>query len=315
MKKNEKVRILVTTYPYLAHEQADYGLTNDKIDFYTNTKKRKLNREEHLEILDAINPHIIIAGTEAYDSQAFDACPSLVHLCRVGIGIDAIDIDECTSRGVRLTNTPDAPTNSVAELTVCQILNALRRTRDADLRNAEWNRVIGRELKPLTVGIIGFGRIGKAVTSLLAGMCKSIYVNDIDPEATDSIPDEYVKSKGYIYRNCDIITIHTPLTSKTNGLIRKADLDDMPSNIILVNMSRGGIIRESAAYEFLMNNPDAVICIDTFDEEPYKGPLTELPNALLTPHLGSCSRNSRYDMEHGAMIAAMDTYSRMIANA
>ena len=294
------IKVIVTTFPFNYGEKffknTNFGY---HIQIKYNEIKRKYTREEHIEVIKKEQPDVIIAGTEKYDKEILSMMPNLKMISRVGIGIDGIDLSECAKRGIIIKNTPDAPTNAVAELTVCQILNMLRKIQNVSndmIYKERWNRYIGRELKNCSVGIIGFGRVGKSVYKKLKNFNCKIYYNDIKDDKSTDID--------HIFKNCDIITLHIPLEDKeicNINFITKRELNMMKENVRLLNMSRGGIINEDHLYDFLLKNKKSTIAIDTFENEPYKGKLTELGNVYLTPHLGSCTIASRIAMEEQAI--------------
>jgi len=306
-------KIIITTYPFGHVNREPIELLNSiEAKFLTNSKKRKYTREEHLQVLRESNPHIIIAGTEKYDKEALDIAKNLKLISRVGIGLDSVDLEECKKRDIIVTYTPDAPSNAVAELTICQMLNMLRKVQNVstDMQNDKWNRYIGREIKNCTVGIIGYGRIGKILYRILDSFECKIVVHDI--EWTDKLrplPSWQKVSKNDILNHCDIISIHIPLKDEkidNHDYITKRELYMMKENVRLLNISRGGIINEGDLYEWLKESPKATVAIDTFNEEPYRDKLANMGNAYLTPHLGSCTEQSRLDMEYGAAKAVSD---------
>ena len=293
------MKILVTTYPF-----TETDLFLSCFETVYNPFKRKMGRSELMELLKLHNPDIIIAGTEKYDSEVLDFCTNLKLISRVGTGLDSVDLNECHARKIDVTNTPDAQTKAVAELTVGEMLMACRNLFNviSDLRQCGWNRHIGLDLSECTIGIIGYGRIGSEVARLLRPFGCKILVNDIHENRT-SIASEngfIPVEKTTIYQECDIITIHVPSTELTNNMLDQQQLDNCNAKII-INNSRGGIINEQAAYHWLKANPDKCIVIDAFEEEPYKGDLLELKNAILTPHIGSCTKEARYRMERDSI--------------
>lgn len=267
---------------------------------YYNSIEKRLSKEELSEAINTAKPEIIIAGTEAYDTEILDLATKLKVISRVGIGLDSVDLKECEARNITVESTPDAPSDAVAELTLGQILNAIRRIQEVDMsvRKNGWFRYVGKDLKQSTVGIIGYGRIGSRVANMLKGLCKDIYVHEID----DIKNIEFNKSDlNYILTNCDIITLHIPFNSNNKNLITYKELDLLKKDCILINTSRGGIIHEQDLYDWLVKNEEAIAAIDVFEQEPYSGSLTTLTNCYLTPHLGSCTIKSRRDMEVGAV--------------
>jgi len=249
---------------------------------------------------------MIIAGTEMYISEVLDLCPNLKLISRVGIGMDSVDLEACNERGIKVTNTPDAPTNAVAELIIGQILTLARNINraDAKIKMGGWKRYIGREIRNCNVGIIGCGRIGSSVLEKIKAFGPNkIYINDIIKEKVKDklVPVEIDKiffaSKEEILKECDIISIHIPFSEENKGFISKSELEIIKKNSIIINSSRGGIINEEDLCLWLRENKDASAAIDAFVVEPYVGELRELKNTLLTSHMGSCSKQSREDME------------------
>lgn len=272
----------------------------NKHDIHYNNKKKKLSNEELLNFINLTNPDIIIAGTEAYNKKILDSSTNLKIISRVGIGLDSVDLEECKRKDIKIENTPDAPSNAVAELTLGQILNAIRRIQDVDLsvRDGRWLRHVGKDLRDCVVGIIGYGRIGYKVASMLKHLCKDLYVCDIDE--TKKI--EFNKSDlNFILSNCDIITFHIPFNKGNKNLITSKELSLLKEDCVLINTSRGGIINEMDLYTWLLNHENAIAAVDVFEQEPYSGDLATLRNCYLTPHLGSCTVKSRRDMEVGAV--------------
>lgn len=298
------MKTIITTYPYGSPDTTPLEyLKSMGVKPTLNNVGRKYSKDELKELLIREQPDIIIAGTENYSSEILDLIPNLRIICRVGIGVDSIDLDECVKRNIIVTYTPDAPSNAVAELTLCQMLNMLRRVQVVGqcLKEKRWERFIGRDIRDCNVGIVGVGRIGSLIIEKLQGMKpRRIFVNDIIEKLMQNKPRCEAATKNQILRVCDIITIHIPLNDENLGYISEKDFRLMKNNACIINMSRGGIIDEKALFEWLNRNPDACAAVDTYQEEPYKGPLADLSNAYLTPHLGSCTVKSRFDMEMSA---------------
>ncbi|MHA2062756.1 MAG: NAD(P)-dependent oxidoreductase, partial [Candidatus Thorarchaeota archaeon] len=230
-----------------------------------NMALRRYTQDEFIAVLKEYKPTVLLAGTERYSSKELDLAPQLEMIARVGSGLDSVDLKECKNRGIHVTNTPDAPTNAVAELTIAQMLNALRGVRPMStlLKRGMWSRYVGRDL-----------------TDCIVGGCR----------ATD---------RDTLIEKCDIISIH--VNSQGNPLIHYSDMQKMKKDVVLLNMSRGGLIDESHLLRWLSENEESVAAIDAFMEEPYSGPLTELNNALLTPHAGGCTKSCKQKMEFEAV--------------
>jgi D-3-phosphoglycerate dehydrogenase / 2-oxoglutarate reductase len=300
------MKIVITTYPFGLHDpRPTEKLKGFDVSF--NDIGMKYDKETLCNILKKKQPDIIIAGTENYTPDVLDLVPNLKMISRVGIGLDGIDFGECKKRNILVTYTPDAPTNAVVELTILQILNMLRKIQQVHMSVSayyKWNRYVGKELRDCIVGIIGCGRIGTGVIRVLNGFgVRKIFINDILPGKMFETVNVTPTTCKDIYATCDIISLHIPLKDQFVNNTDFVDYDNlicMKQDVRLLNMSRGGIINESALYMWLKDHKKACAAIDSFDTEPYEGKLRELGNAYLTPHLGSCTFTSRLDMELGA---------------
>ena len=218
-----------------------------------------------------------------------------------GVGVDHIDLDTARELGVKVINTPEALTVTVAEFTVGLILTLLRRIPRADnaVRSGEWDRkysdLIGVELFDKIVGIIGLGRIGSAVARRLK--CFDVNLIYYDKVRKLFLEREIgVRFRGFddLLRESDIITIHVPLTSETYHMISDREFELMRDGVYIVNMGRGAVIDERALIKYLESGKVAGAALDVFEVEPLPkdSPLTKFDNVILTPHLGASSREA-----------------------
>lgn len=240
----------------------------------------------------------IIAGTETLDKDVINKLTKLKVISRCGAGLDNVDLDAAGRLGIKVFNTPDAPTMAVAELTVGLILDLLRKVSqmDREVRNGQWKKRMGNLLSEKRVGIIGFGRIGRKVADLLSPFnCKVAY-NDINV-----IVNENEKKPGIewleldeLLKSSDVVSLHV---SSKKQIIGEREIGLMKKGVWLVNVSRGGVIDEDALFKALKDGHLAGAALDVFKEEPYTGPLQELDNVILTPHVGSYAIESRIKME------------------
>lgn len=296
------MRILVTVDKFQKAAKDLLSSYSKNHTIYYNQKNRKLSIEELKDLLQEIDPDIIIAGTETYNKEVLDYCPNLKVISRVGIGLDSLDLQEFKSRDIIVLNTPDAPSMGVAELTIGQMFNCARRLQltDQQIKKGNWIRYVGKDIFDCTIGIIGYGRIGSIVADKVRGLSKKLLIYDKDLSKTNNLIGE--KSEIFdILTKSDIVTIHVPLNEDTINLISLNELSVMKKDAILINTSRGGIINEKDLYSYLKENTSFVASLDVFTQEPYLGNLRELENCYLTPHLGSCTIKSRYDMEIGSV--------------
>lgn len=312
------MRVLVTTSPFGLTNKDPITMLQEKFtEIGYNPYGEVLTKSQHYELIKQYKPEIIIAGTESYDRDTIEYAHTygLRLIARVGIGVDAVNLKHCSKFGIMVTNTPDAPSGAVADLTICQIINMLRKMQDVSnmMKCDKWNRYIGREVCECTIGIIGCGRIGTMVIErLLPFKPIRILINDIDSNKSIPLEDEDTRIKvdtcENIYKYCDVISLHIPLREKqidNLNFISTPELSKMKDNVRLLNLSRGGIIDEEALFKWLEVKRKATVALDSYVSESYHGKLLNLSNVYLTPHLGSCTVKSRLHMEGGAVKEAI----------
>jgi D-3-phosphoglycerate dehydrogenase len=293
-------RALITTVPFAHHDDAPVRLlTGAGIDYVVNPIGRKVTADELADMIGDFD--VLIAGTEAITDKVMARADRLKLIARVGIGLDSVDLHAARARGIRVTYTPDAPASAVSDLTLGLMLSLLRQVHisNTQIHGGEWKRHFGRRLGEVTIGIIGVGRIGTGVLARLQGFgCKRVLVNDIHPNRSleTAFPIMWT-SKETILREADVITLHVPLTKQTHGMIRREQLDQMKSDALLINTSRGGIVDEADLFAVMSEGRLAGAAIDVFEHEPYDGPLREIERCLLTAHMGSMSLDCRTRME------------------
>lgn len=277
-------------------------LKTNNIEVILNSRGRKIIAQElATDIKDA---DVLVAGTEKITEEVLKSAPNLKLISRVGVGLDGIDIKLCKKYGVRVSYTPDAPTMAVAELCVCLILDVSRKITYADknIRKGIWNKYMGTLLYGKTVGIFGMSRIGKSLVHLLSSFNVKFLVHDIVPDlAFGRLYNVKFVSKDEVLKNCNIVSVNIPLNKNTLNFITINEFQKMKSDAILINTARGGIVNENDLYAALKNSIIAGAGIDVFEEEPYKGKLTELDNCVLTCHMGASTIESRTDMETQAV--------------
>ena len=268
-----------------------------------NPYGRKMKHEESVSFLtsDVIG---MIAGTETLNDSIFSQLPNLKVIVRAGIGMDAVDLESAQKRGIIVDNTPDGPVLAVAELTIGIILSLLRRIPEADrnLRKGQWQALMGKLLSGKKIGLVGCGRIGKAVAGLLKMFGCSIMI--CDPAITENAAEGLgysLASLPVLLEESDIVSLHLPYSSENRHIIGARELKQMKSDSYIVNLSRGGLIDESALLEGLKNGEIAGAALDTFESEPYQGPFSRMDNVILTSHMGSYAEESRIRMERDSM--------------
>jgi D-3-phosphoglycerate dehydrogenase / 2-oxoglutarate reductase len=307
-------KVLITTVPFGDKDSLPLELLeSSNIDFLINPLGKKLTEDELAEMVADFD--VIIAGTEQITTKVMDRATNLKMISRVGIGLDSVDLLAAKERGIKVSYTPDAPSPAVAELTMGLIFSLLRSIHlsNSELHAGKWKRYFGRRLSEVTIGIIGVGRIGSRVIRRTKPFgTPRLLVNDINPSIKSQLVDHKLNwvSKEKIYKEADIISIHTPLTSATKNMITKDNLLCMKKDAMIINTARGGIINEQDLYEVMRDGHLSGAAIDVFDFEPYKGRLREIQRCILTAHMGSMSVDCRTRME----IEATEEAVRFLTN-
>ncbi len=287
-----KIAVTTSSFAEYSDEPLEH-LRRRGIDYVLNTTGRKLTEDEAIDILQGCAG--VAAGTEPLSRRVFEACPDLKVISRCGTGMDSVDIQAAQEKGIAVRNTPDGPTQAVAELALALALDLLRDvTRmDRELRAGTWKKRMGSLLEGKKVGIIGYGRIGRATAKLFAACGAEVAFSD--PVAADAVhrkmePDE-------LCAWAEILTLHCSKPKDGKPVMSAERLARMPSGSRLINAARGGLVDENALVAELASGRLAGAAVDTFDREPYNGPLTKLDNVILTPHIGSYAREARIRME------------------
>jgi len=238
---------------------------------------------------------LIVRSKPLVTRRVIEAAGKLKVIGRAGVGLDNIDLEAADERGITVYNAPDASTNSVAELTIGLMLAVLRKISYADrsMRNGKWvkKECLGRELHGKVLGVIGMGRIGKAVARIAYygfGMKIIYYSRRRHRDIEEEVKAQYYDLET-VLRTADVITIHVSLTPQTKNLINEERLKLMKPTAILINTARGSIIDTNALIKALKEGWIAGAGLDVFEEEPLpkNHPLTELDNVVLTPHIGA----------------------------
>lgn len=265
------------------------------IPFTIHSTGKRITREELLR--DAADASVIVAGVEPYDAGLLASLKELECISRCGVGVDAIDLTAAKERNITVLNTPDVPTQAVAELAVALYFSLSRnlRRQSNSMGEKKWERLETHLVSGKTIGLIGFGRIGRRITELCRPFGINFLVND--PYIDQAMPEGVTMvSKEELLSRSDIVSIHA--SKKGNELILDGkDIDAMKKGAILVNLSRGGMIDEQALCEALKSKKLFGAGLDVFGSEPYSGPLCELDNVILTPHSATMAMETRVAME------------------
>ncbi|QJX00174.1 phosphoglycerate dehydrogenase [Frigoriglobus tundricola] len=258
------------------------------------------------ELLVALNGvEAVVAGSEPYTPQVLAAHPQLRVIARVGVGYDAVNVPAATAAGVAVTIAPGTNQGSVAEHAFALILGFTRHipNRHATMAAGGWNRVMSVPLRGRTLGLAGLGRIGKAVATRAAAF--EMRVLAYDPLPDTAFCDAHgiaLVSFDQLLREADFLSLHLPLTAETRHVINHASLARMKPGAVLVNTSRGGLVREADLITALRDGPLGGAALDVFEVEPTpaNNPLRTLPNVVLTPHAAGVDVQSLEDMARSA---------------
>jgi D-3-phosphoglycerate dehydrogenase len=252
-----------------------------------------LSPEELLETIGDYDGLIIRSATQV-TAEVIDKAQNLKAVGRAGIGVDNIDVEAATKRGILVANAPESNTIAAGEHTLGLMLAAARRIPAADnsLRDGEWKRSAfkGVEVAEKTLGLVGFGHVGTIVARGALGMRMRVLAYDpyVSEDRMRSLNVERAESVDEVLERSDFISLHVPRTSQTTGMIDAEALEKMKPSAYLINVARGGIVDETALYNALKEKTIAGAALDVFREEPITdSPLFSLPNAVVTPHLGA----------------------------
>jgi len=296
-----KPRVLVTrrVYPAAIAVLNEAAAVDYKDTLDVMTEDQLVQRLQHADGL-------VCQLTDPVTARVIAAAPRLRVISQVAVGHDNIDVAAATARGIVVTNTPDVLTEATADFTWALLLATARRVPEAErfLKAGRWNRwdidlLAGADVSHRTLGIVGFGRIGRAVARRALGFgMKVLYAsrNPAPPEVEQELRAIHVPLDTLLAQS-DFVSIHCPLNAETRGLIGIEQLSRMRRSAILVNTSRGPVVDEAALAAALSEKMIAGAGLDVFEREPTIDPdLLALPNVVLTPHVGSATHATRQRM-------------------
>ena len=254
--------------------------------------KTGLKEDELCKILGEYDALLVRSGTEV-TAKVIESGTKLRFIGRAGVGVDNVDVDAATRRGIIVANAPEGNTLAATEHTMA-MMQALARNipqANASLKKKEWKRskFMGVELNEKTLGIVGFGRIGREVAKRAKAMDMRCVAYDpfLTKERAAQLGVELM-SMEELFKVADVITVHTPLTAETKHIINVKSIATMKDGVRIINCARGGIIDEKALYDATKSGKVAGAALDVFEEEPPTGsPLLTLDQVIVTPHLGA----------------------------
>lgn len=284
----------VTTVSFSGNKTLLERLKETGVEIKVNSLGRRLTTKELIEFLQDCDSAII--GLDKINSNILEKCPKLKLISKYGVGLDNIDFTACQEYGVEVKFPVGVNKRSVSEMALSMMLGLARNvySTSLELKEGIWNKSGGFEVSGKTIGIIGFGNIGKDLASLLEPFNVKVLANDIDPKVFESAPEYvYPTSKAKIFEFCDIISVHTPLTEQTKDLINRSNLHQLKKGVILINTARGGIFNELDILQGLKDSLIGGLGIDAFVQEPtVSKDLTSLKNVICTPHIGGNSKEA-----------------------
>jgi D-3-phosphoglycerate dehydrogenase len=282
------VRILVCAP---IHDEGIWMLREAGFDVDLETSITGQELLEKVEDYDAI----VVRSSTKVTREVFQASDRLRAVARAGVGLDNVDLEAAKERGVQVLNSPEAPSNAVAELVLGLMLSLARRIPlgDASMKRGEWikQRLTGFELKGKTLGVIGFGRIGYMLAKKARAMGMRVITFGVRIEKLMHLVEEVGAesvSMEDLLKESDFVSIHVPLLPQTRHMIGANEMETMKDSAYLINAARGGVVDEEALKEALKGGKLAGAALDVFETEPPEDTsLTGLENLIALPHIGA----------------------------
>ncbi len=252
---------------------------------------------------------LYVVASDRVDGELLDAAGSVRIVATGSVGFNHIDIDACRAREVIVTNTPDVLTEATADMAWTLLMAAARRVSESErwLREGQWKRwawdqFLGQDVFRATIGILGMGRIGSAIARRARGFEMRVLYSNRSVAANEQELGATRVDREQLLRESDHVVLVLPYSSETHHLIGAKEIALMKRTATLVNIARGGIVDDAALAAALSAGTIAAAGLDVYENEPQLHPaLLEVPNVVITPHLGSATRSSRLAM---AMLAA-----------
>ena len=293
---NEMKRVLIGTSSFSQLDKSPYEkLLAQGYDIIDNPYKRKLTKVELVELLQDVDG--LIAGLEPLTRDVQERS-TLKVISRVGSGLSNVDLKAAKELGIHVASTPTGPVQAVVELTIGCLLSLLRKINQmsTDLHNGSWNKQIGRQLSGMEVMVVGLGNIGTRVAELIKSFGANVVGVDPARERNDSVIPLVGLREGL--SQADVIILHC---SGEEEIIGQDEINEMKEGCLVLNAARGGLINEDSLMQALESGKVSGAWLDAFKEEPYTGKLTNYDQVILTPHIGSYTRECRLSMESEAV--------------
>lgn len=306
------MNIVVTSPSFSNNKVLQEEIYKDFLNVKLNLDGKRFTQEELISYIQGADA--LIVGLEKIDKEVLQKCPSLKLIAKYGVGLNNIDIEECVKKGVQIGWTGGINRLSVAEMVLGYMLMLVRNLyiTSNQLKNGIWNKSGGVQLSEKTIGIVGVGHIGKELVRLLKPFRCRILVNDIIEQEVYYKEHGLIEvSKETLFKEADIVTIHTPLNKTTENLISLDVMKTMKSSTFLINSARGGIINELDLKYALQNRIIAGAAIDAYVEEPPSdSEFLKLPNLVCTPHIGGNAQEAVEAMGRSAIHHLREYFNR-----
>jgi gluconate 2-dehydrogenase len=303
-----KPKVLVTREIFddvLEYLRKHFEVTDNQADTPMDAEALARNLADKIGVMTTL--------VDRVDANLLSRCPNLKAVCNIAVGFNNIDLAACSKAGVMATNTPGVLDDSTADFTWALILSTARRVveSDAHLRAGQWKgwylkQFLGLDVHHATLGILGFGRIGRRVARRALGFDMTVLYHDglkADADTERACNAVFVGMDELLAR-ADILTIHVPYAPSTHHLVGARELDRMKPGAMLIHASRGGVVDDAALVAALKSGRLAGAGLDVFENEPnLNSDLLTMKNVVLTPHIASSSEATRHAM---AMLAAQN---------
>ncbi len=294
----------------------DFGRTGDEAlrllreancAIIPNPNNTRLSEEALIALI--VDADAIIAGTEPITVRVLDAAPRLKVIARRGVGVDSVDVAAATARGIPVAITAGVLTDAVADHAMALLLSVARRIPQLDrlVKAGGWDRAPTADVHGKTLGIVGFGAIGRAVARRAAGFGMRMLAFDIAPDAAAAASlGVALCDLETLLRESDFVTLHVALTPATRGMINDAALRQMKPTAFLINTSRGAVVDEAALLQALREGRLAGAGLDVFHDEPVRDrALVGLDQVVATPHVASHTAETLVRMERSCAEAVL----------
>lgn len=276
----------------------------DKCDVEYYTQPERITREELFKRIPD-KQGLVCLLTERVDDQLLRAAPKLKIVANVAVGYDNIDVPACTKRGVAVTNTPGVLDETTADFAWTLMMAVARRLGEGEAlaRSGNWkgwdlDQLVGTDVWGKTLGLVGFGRIGRAMARRAGGFKMKVLYTDVQ-RADESVEKEFnaeYRDFNTLLAEADFVSVHVPLSEETRGLFEAAKFYRMKPTSYLINTSRGPVVDEAALVAALEGKKIAGAALDVYENEPFIHPGLKRPNVVLAPHIASASIETRTKM-------------------